>query len=116
MDRWRLSGPSLRTFLAIVDLWDLTDEQRSLVLGLPSRSRFRAWAAAARERRDLILGVDVLTRISAFPRIHQALFHLTEHNSMSMSATPQARSVPASFGGRATIASPSQPFPTSAPA
>ena len=35
-NRRRLSAPALRTFLAIADLWGLTEEQRRLVLGYPS--------------------------------------------------------------------------------
>jgi hypothetical protein len=37
-NRRRLSAPGMRTFLAIADLWKLTEEERRLVLGLPSRS------------------------------------------------------------------------------
>jgi hypothetical protein len=101
-NRRRLSGPGLRTFLAIADLWDLTDEQRRLVLGLPSRQRFRGWAAAAREHRDLILGVDVLTRISAVLGVHQALSILfaTEREAVNWLTGPHR--APA-FGGRPPI-------------
>jgi hypothetical protein len=71
--RRRLSGPGLRTFLAIADLWGLTEEQRRLVLGLPSRSTYQNWAKMVREHRDITLDLDVLTRISAVLGIHQAL-------------------------------------------
>ena len=71
--RRRLSAPGLRTFLAISDLWGLTEEQRRLILGLPSRSTYHHWAKAAREHRDITLDVDVLLRISAVLGIHQAL-------------------------------------------
>lgn len=73
MNRRRLSGPGLRTFLAICDLWALTEEQRRLVLGLPSRSTYHNWVKSVREHRDIVLDVDVLTRISAVLGIHQAL-------------------------------------------
>lgn len=73
MNRRRLSGPGLRTFLAICDLWGLTEEQRRLVLGLPSRSTYHNWVKSVREHRDIVLDVDVLTRISAILGIHQAL-------------------------------------------
>ncbi len=36
-NRRRLSGPALRTFLAIADLWKLNEGQRRLILGYPSR-------------------------------------------------------------------------------
>src|ERR1700682_3680042 len=71
-NRRRLSGPGLRTFLAIADLWGLTEEQRRLVLGLRARSTYRNWVKMVREHRDLTLGVDVLIRISAVLGIHQA--------------------------------------------
>jgi hypothetical protein len=72
-NRRRLSAPGLRTFLAIADLWRLTETERLLVLGLPSRSTYYGWVRAAREHRDVTLDVDVLTRISAILGIHQAL-------------------------------------------
>src|SRR5258707_9433386 len=48
-NRKRLSPPALRTFLAIADLWGLTEEQRLLVLGYPSRSTYHNWCKQARE-------------------------------------------------------------------
>jgi len=72
-NRRRLSAPALRTFLAIADLWGLTEEQRRLVLGYPSRSTYHNWCKQAREHSAITLDVDVLTRISAVLGIHQAL-------------------------------------------
>jgi hypothetical protein len=72
-NRRRLSAPALRTFLAIADLWSLTEEQRLLVLGYPSRSTYHNWSKQAREHGTFTLDVDVLTRISAVFGIHQAL-------------------------------------------
>src|ERR1700730_15972702 len=72
-NRRRLSAPALRTFLAIADLWGLTEEQRRLVLGYPSRSTYQNWTKTVREHGDLTLDVDTLTRISAVLGIHQAL-------------------------------------------
>lgn len=72
-NRRRLSPPALRTFLAIADLWGLTEEQRLLVLGYPSRSTYHNWCKQAREHGSFTLDVDVLTRISAVFGIHQAL-------------------------------------------
>ncbi|EEZ33855.1 Hypothetical protein BROD_0680 [Brucella sp. NF 2653] len=71
--RKRLSAPGLRTFLAIADLWKLDEQQRLLVLGLPSRSTYYNWVKAVREHRDITLDVDVLMRLSAVLGIHQAL-------------------------------------------
>ncbi|TAV44974.1 MbcA/ParS/Xre antitoxin family protein [Rhizobium leguminosarum] len=72
-NRKRLSAPALRTFLAIADLWGLSEEQRLLVLGYPSRSTYHNWAKQAREHGTFTLDVDTLTRISAVLGIHQAL-------------------------------------------
>lgn len=72
-NRRRLSAPALRTFLAIADLWGLTEEQRLLVLGYPSRSTYHNWCKQAREHGAFTLDVDVLTRISPVFGIHQAL-------------------------------------------
>jgi Protein of unknown function (DUF2384) len=72
-NRKRLSPPALRTFLAIADLWGLTEEQRLLVLGYPSRSTYHNWCKQAREHGAFTLDVDVLARISAVLGIHQAL-------------------------------------------
>lgn len=72
-NRRRLSGPALRTFLVIADRWGLTEEQRRLVLGYPSRSTYHHWAKLAREQQPFTLDVDALIRISAVFGIHQAL-------------------------------------------
>ncbi len=72
-NRRRLSAPALRTFLAIADLWGLTEEQRRLVLGYPSRSTYHNWCRQVRAHGSFTLDVDVLTRISAVLGIHQAL-------------------------------------------
>jgi hypothetical protein len=72
-NRRRLSAPALRTFLAIADLWGLTEEQRLLILGYPSRSTYHSWCKQAREHGAFTLDVDVLTRLSAVLGIHQGL-------------------------------------------
>jgi Protein of unknown function (DUF2384) len=77
-NRRRLSGPGLRTFLGIADLWGLTEEQRRLVLGLPSRSTYHNWVKTVREHGEITLAVDTLHRISAVLGIHQALGVLFE--------------------------------------
>ena len=51
-NRRRLSGPAMRTFIAIADLWALSQDERLLVLGLPSRSTYYGWVRAAREGDD----------------------------------------------------------------
>jgi hypothetical protein len=98
-NRRRLSAPALRTFLAIADLWGLTEEQRLLILGYPSRSTYRNWCKQARERGAFTLGVDVLTRISVLLGIHRSLGILfpTEPLGVKWLRTPHDAVV---FGGR----------------
>ncbi len=71
--RKRLSGPGLRSFLAIADLWGLSEKDRLAVLGQPSRSAYYGWVRKAQDGAELTLGVDVLLRISAVLGIHKAL-------------------------------------------
>ncbi len=102
-NRRRLSAPGLRTFMAIADLWGLSEEQRRLILGMPSRSTFHAWMKAAREHRDVTLDVDVLTRISAVLGIHQALgvLHAGEADGVAWLRRPHLAPV---FGGQPPLA------------
>ncbi|MBX4924619.1 MbcA/ParS/Xre antitoxin family protein [Rhizobium binae] len=97
-NRRRLSAPALRTFLAIADLWGLSEEQRLLVLGYPSRSTYHSWAKQAREHGAFTLDVDTLTRISAVFGIHQALGVLfsDERAGVAWLRTPHQAPV---FGG-----------------
>lgn len=71
-NRGRLSGPGLRTFERIADLWELTPRQRRLILGSPAASTYKGWLAAA-ANQDLALSVDVLMRMSAVLGIHAML-------------------------------------------
>jgi hypothetical protein len=98
-NRRRLSAPALRTFLAIADLWALTEEQRLLILGYPSRSTYHSWCKQAREHGAFTLDVDVLTRISAVLGIHQGLGILfpTEQLGVEWLRAPHSAVV---FGGR----------------
>jgi hypothetical protein len=72
-NRRRLSGPGLRAFLNIADLWGLSEGERMMVLGLPGRSTYFGWVSRARDGKDLTLPVDVLLRISGVLGVHKAL-------------------------------------------
>ncbi len=102
-NRRRLSAPALRTFLAIADLWELTEEQRRLILGLPSRSTYHGWMRAARAHGDITLDVDVLVRLSAVFGIHQALriLYRSEAEGIDWLKRPHAATV---FGGQPPLA------------
>jgi hypothetical protein len=101
-NRRRLSGPALRTFLSIADLWGLSEDERLLVLGLPSRSTYYNWIKAVREHRDITLDLDMLTRISAVLGVHQALgvLHASEREGVAWLRNPHAAPL---FGGRAPL-------------
>jgi Protein of unknown function (DUF2384) len=98
-NRRRLSAPALRTFLAIADLWGLSEEQRLLVLGYPSRSTYHNWCKTAREHGAVTLDVDTLTRISAVLGVHQALGVLFPNEKLAVAwlRGPHEATV---FGGR----------------
>jgi hypothetical protein len=101
--RRRLSGPAIRTFLAIAGLWALTEEQRRIILGLPPRSTYHGWVRAARTHGMLRLDLDTLLRISALLGVHQALgvLFVTEAEGISWLRTPHAAPV---FGGQPPLA------------
>ena len=101
-DPCRLSGPGLRVFAAIADLWDLTQAQRRIVMGSPAWSTYLGWLEAARVHRDLTLPVDVLMRISAVLGIHQALrvLHQDERDGIAWLRGPHDGRP---FGGRAPL-------------
>jgi uncharacterized protein (DUF2384 family) len=101
--RKRLSGPGMRTFLAIANLWGLTEEQRRLILGMPPRSTFHGWVKTAREHGALRLDLDTLLRISAVLGVQQALGVLfgSEREAIAWLRTPHAAPV---FGGQPPLA------------
>ncbi|MBV9112433.1 MAG: DUF2384 domain-containing protein [Hyphomicrobiales bacterium] len=101
-NRRRLSAPALRTFLAIADLWGLSEEQRLLVLGLPSRSTYYNWCRLAREHGSFTLSVDTLTRISAVFGIHQALGILYPNERLGVAWLRGPHNAPV-FGGRSPL-------------
>jgi hypothetical protein len=72
-DRRRLSGPGLRAFRAIADLWGLDEQARIRTLGCGSRSTYHGWMQKARTGASVTLPLDTLLRISAVLGIHKAL-------------------------------------------
>ena len=101
-NRRRLSAPGMRTFLAIADLWGLTEQERLRILGYPPRSTYHKWAKQAREHTEFTLDADVLTRISAVLGIYQALRVLfaAEQEGLSWLRGPHQATV---FGGHPPI-------------
>ncbi len=101
-NRQRLSGPGMRTFLNIAVAWGLSERQKLLVLGMPSRSTFHNWASRAQEHEAITLSVDTLIRISTVLGIHKALqiLYLTPREGVEWLQSPN--SAP-SFGGQRPI-------------
>ena len=68
-DRKRLSGPALRTFFRIADLWVLSVDEQMTLLGLTAKSTFYKW----KKNPDVVLPRDTLERISYVVGIYKAL-------------------------------------------
>ena len=69
MDRKGLSGPALRTFFRIAELWSLSVEEQMTLLGLAARSTFFKW----KKDPNVVLPKDTLERISYIAGVYKAL-------------------------------------------
>ena len=69
VDRKSLSGPALRTFFRIAELWGLSTDEQMTLLGVTARSTFFKWKKAT----DTVLPKDTLERISYVLGIYKAL-------------------------------------------
>ena len=67
--RKALSGPALRTFFRIAELWRLSVEEQMTLLGVTARSTFFKW----KKDNDALLSKDTLERISYILGIYKAL-------------------------------------------
>jgi len=65
-----LSGPALRTFFRIADLWELSTNEQMTILGAPAKSTFFKWK---KQQDDAHLSRDTLERISYVIGIYGAL-------------------------------------------
>ena len=74
--RLRLSGPGLRTFLAVADRWRLSEEQQLRIAGAPSDTTYRSLVENVRNGQDLVLDPGVLVRISTILGIYGSLASL----------------------------------------
>ncbi|GLQ50796.1 antitoxin Xre/MbcA/ParS toxin-binding domain-containing protein [Dyella flava] len=64
-----LSGPALRSFFKLADLWNLRIAEQRRLLGDPPESTFYKW----KRQQDGVLGRDTLERISYLLGIYKAL-------------------------------------------
>ena len=101
-NRRRLSAPGLRAFIAITDLWRLSEDQRRLMLGSPSQSTYQNWCRIARQHGSLTLDVGSLKRISAILGIHQALGVLFANEADRLAWLQGPHDAPL-FGGRCPL-------------
>lgn len=72
-DRTRVSGPALRTFRGIADLWGLSEAQRIAILWDPARSTYHGWMKKAQADASVTLPQDTLLRLSAVLGIYKTL-------------------------------------------
>lgn len=68
-DRKGLSGPALRTFFRVADLWTLSVEEQMILLGLTARSTYFKW----KKDPNTVLPKDTLERISYIVGVYKAL-------------------------------------------
>ena len=100
--RRRVSGPGLRTFLAIADRYGIPTRDRIALLGEPSHSTYHEWVKKARAAAPLSLPLDTLTRISGVLGVHKALGVLfpIEAEAMTWLKGPHRGEA---FGGQAPL-------------
>ena len=69
IDRESLSGPALRTFFQIAQLWKLSNDEQMILLGISARSTYYKW----KKNTDVVLSKDTLERISYIVGIYKSL-------------------------------------------
>lgn len=69
IDRRGLSGPALRTFFRIAELWELSVDDQMTLLGVTARSTFFKW----KKDPNTVLPRDTLERISYIVGVYKAL-------------------------------------------
>ena len=98
IDRRGLSGPALRTFFRIVDLWDLSVDEQMTLLGLTAKSTFYKW----KKNPNTVLPRDALERISYVVGIYKALQILLPDKGAADRWVKQPNSA-LTFGGRSAL-------------
>lgn len=98
LDRKALSGPALRAFLRIADLWDLSADEQMTLLGVTTRSTFFGWKKGG----DAVLSKDTLERISYILGIYKALQILLP-NEVAADEWVRRPNAALPFGGRSAL-------------
>ena len=96
IDRKDLTGPALRTFFRIADVWGLKEQEQMRILGLDSRSTFQSW------KRGAVAAIpkDALERISYVMGIYKGLQILLPKTANEWVHKPNTASI---FGGKPAI-------------
>ena len=98
VDRKSLSGPALRTFLRIAELWSLSVEEQMTLLGVAARSTFFKW----KKDPNVVLPKDTLERISYIVGVYKALQILVPDETAADGWVRQPNAAPL-FGGRSAL-------------
>lgn len=96
LDRKDLTGPALRTFFRIAEVWSLKEQEQMSLLGLESRSTFQSW------KRGAVAAIpkDTLERISYILGIYKGLQTLLPKTADQWVRKPNKAGI---FGGRSAI-------------
>ena len=98
IDRKGLSGPALRTFFRIADLWSLSVDEQMTLLGLMARSTFFKW----KKDPNTVLPKDTLERISYILGVYKALQILLPDERAADEWVRRPNAAPP-FGGRSAL-------------
>lgn len=98
IDRRNLSGPALRTFFRIAELWRVSADQQMTLLGVTSRSTFFKW----KKSTEAVLPKDTLERISYILGIYKALQILLP-DERSADDWVKRPNLAAPFGGKSAL-------------
>ena len=93
-----LSGPALRSFLRITELWNLNVDEQMTLLGLRSRSTYFKW----KKDSEIQLPKDTLERISYILGIYKALQILLPDEQAADAWVRQPNSATI-FGGQSAL-------------
>ena len=97
-DRKGLSGPALRTFFRIANLWGLSVEEQMTLLGVAARSTFYKW----KQNQNTVLPKDALERISYILGIYKAL-HILLPSETAADEWVKKPNMAHPFGGRSAL-------------
>ena len=97
-DRKGLSGPALRAFFRIAQLWSLSVEEQMTLLGLTARSTFFKW----KKDPNTVLPKDTLERISYILGVYKALQILLPDELAADEWVRRPNAVPL-FAGRSAL-------------